>query len=103
MPREIGSDDMFTPRERGRFGDNESADNRGRAPRVTGASDLIDLTVYLMMDKPEKKAIAIRDPAKGATAPWVWVPRSMVEYVTAEPGLILLTLPQWLAKDKGLI
>jgi hypothetical protein len=103
MPREIGTDDMLAPRERGRFGDNESADNHGRARRVTGASDLIDLTVYLMMDKPDKKAIAIRDPAKGATAPWVWVPRSMVEYVNAEPGLILLTLPQWLAKDKGLI
>src|ERR1700689_494729 len=102
MTREIGTDDMFAPRERGRFGDNESPDNRGQAARVTGASDIIDLTVYLMMDKPDKKAIAIRDPAKGGTAPWVWVPRSMVEYVNAEPGLILLTLPQWLAKDKGL-
>jgi hypothetical protein len=102
MPREIGTDDMFTPRERGRFGDNESADKRVRPQRVNGASDLVDLTVWIMMDDPNKKAIAIADPAK-PTKTWIWLPRSQVEYVKAEPGLIVLTLPQWLAKDKGLI
>jgi hypothetical protein len=103
MPREIGTDDMFAPRERGRFGDNESADNRGRAQHVNGASDLIDLTVWLMMDNPDKKAIAVCDPAKPGKSPWIWIPRSQCEYVKVEPGLISLTLPQWLAKDKGLI
>ena len=93
---------MFAPRERGRFGENEEQHRPGRGPRVTGASDLIDLTVWVMMDNPDKKAIAVADPAKAGKT-WIWLPRSQIEYVKAEPGLIVLTLPQWLAKDKGLI
>jgi hypothetical protein len=103
MPREFDSADMFAPRERGRFGENEEQHRPGRGPRVTGASDIIDVTVWLMMDNPEKKAIAVSDPAKKGKPQWIWLPRSQVEYIKAEGGAILLTLPQWLAKDKGLI
>jgi len=98
MSRRFGTDDMFEPR--GRFGDNEM-----RAPRnrVTGASDLVDVTVYLMHDNPDKKAIAVCDPAKAGKAPWIWLPRSQIEYVKQEPGVVIVTLPEWLAKDKGLV
>ena len=56
-----------------------------------------------MLDNPDKKAIAVCDPAKPGKAPWVWLPRSQIEYVQVEPGLVEVTLPEWLAKDKGLL
>jgi hypothetical protein len=94
---------MFAPRERGRFGDNEASDERRDSRRVSGASNLTDLRVWLMLDNPDKKAIAVCDPAKPGKAPWVWLPRSQIEYVQVEPGLVEVTLPEWLAKDKGLL
>lgn len=96
MSRRFGTIDMFD-RDRDRFGDNESSPGR-----VTGTSNLVDVTVYLMHDKPEKKAIAVTDPAK-PNGGWIWLPRSQIEYVKTEPGIVIVTLPDWLAEKNGLL
>lgn len=95
MRRRFGTIDMFD-RDRGRFGDNEISG------RVTGASNLVDVMVYLMHDKAEKKAIAVRDPAK-AKGEWIWLPRSQIEYFETEPGIVIVTMPNWLAEKNGLL
>lgn len=95
MTRRFGSIDVFN-NDRGRFGDNENA------PRVTGASNLVDVTVYLMHDQPDKKAIAVLDPVK-KNGDWIWLPRSQIEYVEREPEIAIVTMPDWLAEKNGLL
>jgi hypothetical protein len=89
--------DMFSPPDRGRFGDNEQRAPKGR---VTGASDLIDLKLQLRQERP--LAIMVSDPAQGANAPWISLPRSQIEYV-ADGAFVTVTLPEWLAREKGLV
>jgi hypothetical protein len=101
VTRRMGTIDMFEA-DRGRFGENEIQHRPGRGPRVTGASNLVDVRVYLMHDKPEKKAIAVRDPTK-PHGEWIWLPRSQIEYVKREPGIVVVTLPDWLAEKNGLV
>jgi len=91
--------EKFQQPERGRFGDNESAPSRSH-PRVTGASDLVDLTLQLRQEKP--LAIAVTDPAKLSLG-WVWLPKSQIEYQKRQGAIVVVTLPEWLAKSKGLI
>lgn len=91
--------DMFEEPERGRFGDNES-EQRGRSPqRVNGASDLVDLVLQLQLEKP--LAIAVTDPAKPGSS-WVWLPKSQIEFEKVSAGCVKVTLPEWLARNKGL-
>jgi hypothetical protein len=92
--------DMFQEPERGRFGENELQHRPGAGPRVTGASNLIDLTLQLMKDNP--LSIAVRDPAHPG-AKWVFLPKSQVEFVEKGHGVVEVAMPSWLAKDKGLI
>jgi hypothetical protein len=91
--------DRFAPPQRGRFGDNESAQvPRARGPRVTGASDLIDL---LLVKRAETdKALGVADSRDSKV---IWLPRSQIEFEPQPGGLIRVTLPQWLAVDKGLL
>jgi hypothetical protein len=92
--------DNFQQPERGRFGDNEAAEPKARSkPRVTGASDLIDLTLRLMKDNP--LSIAVTDPAK-RDGKWIFLPKSQIEYRDIGHGTVIVTLPGWLAEDKGL-
>lgn len=83
--------DRASPRER--FGD---APVRGTD---SVRSDLVDLTLELRAEKP--LAIAVSDPAKRG-APWVWLPRSQIE-IARDGAAVTVTLPAWLAKDKGLV
>jgi hypothetical protein len=91
--------DMFEPPERGRFGDNEQH-RPGRGPKVNGASDLIDLTLTLREERPV--SIAVSDPAKPGTK-WTWLPKSQIEFEHGASGMVVVTMPEWLAKDKQLI
>lgn len=92
----------FQPRDRGLFGDNESRDDT----RVT-KSDLVDLDLILHNDNPDKKAIAVSTDRLTPFARWVWLPRSLIEYehkATARRTIVVrVTLPEPLAKEKGLI
>lgn len=93
--------DLFTPPDRGRFGDNEQQIRPGRGPKVSGASDLVDLTLHLVKDNP--LSIAVTDPAKGANQKWIFLPKSQVEYVDKGGGVVEVSMPSWLARDKGLV
>ena len=61
-------------------------------------SDLVDITALLLGETD--KAIRIDG---GHEAP-VWLPKSQVEYERNGDGsTFTVTLPEWLAKEKGLI
>jgi hypothetical protein len=94
--------DMFDDgeRPRGRFVEDEEQHRPGRGPRVTGASDLIDLTLELKQDRP--LSIGVVDPAKPG-AKLVFLPKSQIEFVAKGGGVVEVAMPSWLAKDKGLI
>lgn len=99
----------FADPERGRFGDNEAAPEKSTPrPRVTGASDLVDLDMFLHNDNPAKKAIAVSFAADTPFEKWVWLPRSLIEHVSLGSNIrgrrgVRVTLPEHVAKDKGLI
>jgi hypothetical protein len=86
--------DMFQDPERGRFGDNEQ-----RSERVTGAADLVDLKLILRQDRPNSIAVNEMDHPR---APWIFLPKSAIEYAHASAGYVEVTLPRSLAEEKGL-
>lgn len=95
--------DLFTERERGRFGENEARDD----DRVT-KSNLCDLDLILHNDNPSKQAIAVSLRADTPFIHWAWLPRSMIEYERTGIGadkaaLVRVTLPESLATSKGLV
>lgn len=92
--------DMFKVPKRGRFGDDEQQHRPGRGPKITGASDLIDLTLTIRAQT--QKAIQITDYAKPGIG-WIWLPKSQIEYEEKGRGIVVVTMPEWLARDKGLI
>lgn len=93
--------DMFAKPERGRFGDNETQHRPGRGPKVTGASDLIDLTLVVRDERP--RSIAVTDDSKPGSK-WIWLPRIAIEIVAeGVGGVCQITMPEWLAREKGFI
>ena len=98
--------DLFEPtderfkrgeRERGRFGDNETI--RGND---SVRSNLVDLKAYFVRSTEKGIGIARSDRA----GPTIWLPKSQIEIEPREPkggALIEVTLPSWLAREKGLI
>jgi hypothetical protein len=61
-------------------------------------SDLVDIAVVRHAET--EKAILISDTGDKKDA--VWVPKSQVE-IEDDGQTITVTMPEWLAKDKGLI
>lgn len=59
-----------------------------------GRSDLIDCAVQLHHETP--KAWLVSDDGDKARA--VWIPKSQAEFADG-----VVTMPEWLAKEKGLI
>lgn len=78
-----------------------------------GNSDLVDLELRIVRDDPDKKAIAVVDGSEEPRKPgdrgpaqltWFWLPRSQIEYTTPDrKGNTVVTLPEWLATEKGLV
>lgn len=104
--------DRFQPSDRGMFGDNEMAPAKPSASRVTGASDLRDLR---LARHHQTDAAVLVSSGGNLTRP-VWLPKSKVEIEeTGEfmhvwndeyrksAAVVVVTLPEWLAKQKGLI
>jgi hypothetical protein len=94
--------DRFQQPDRGRFGDNELASS---SPTKDARSDLVNLDLILKNDRPRTKAIAVtRD---GNSDDWIWLPRSQIEVeakgLGSEGHRVRVTMPRWLAKEKGLI
>ena len=95
MTRSRDTFDMFTPPDRGRFGDNESV--RGND---SVRSDLVDVTLILRDERP--LAIAVSQ-MQGAGAKWIWLPKSKIEFERKANNVVVVTLPGWMAKEKGLV
>jgi hypothetical protein len=105
--------DMFQDKDRGRFGDNEVQYPRHR--RVTGASDLVDITLCLHAEskRGQKEQGAIRVSSDGDDTKAQWLRKSQCEFVLTGrrqrskqgPGveIVTVTCPEWLAKEKGFI
>lgn len=64
-----------------------------------GKSNLVDLDMQILRET-EKAVLATLDvPDNG-----VWLPKSQIEIQdTVIEGIVSIALPEWLAKDKGLI
>ena len=104
--------EMFDRAERGRFGDNEAPSPR---QRVTGASDLVDLTMCMHAEskRGQKDQGAIRVSSDGDDAKAQWLPKSQCEFSLtgrrqrSKQGsgveIVIVTLPEWLAREKGLL
>lgn len=110
--------DLFAPRDRGRFGENEIADTR-TSSGVNGSSDILDLKMVLHAEthpgKKDQGAILASDNGDESRAKWM--PKSLVEFhkdgamvagtktdgQKIQLAACTVTLPQWLACDKGLI
>jgi hypothetical protein len=62
-------------------------------------SDLVDIAGYKRAETG--KAILFTDTGDEEDA--VWLPKSQIEMDDNKDGTVTVTLPEWLAKDKGLI
>lgn len=62
-------------------------------------SNLADLTVQLLHETDNAVLVKI-----GTWSEAVWLPKSQVEVeATGSDGLCEITLPQWLAEERGLV
>lgn len=62
-------------------------------------SDLIDITVHLLHETERAVLVTDSTPEHG-----VWLPRSQIEIEPADTGgLHVVTLPEWLAIERGLV
>ena len=87
--------DRFQSPDRGRFGDNES---HGGRKQITGKSDLVD--VALIRFAETAKAVLAGETLDKSKAKWL--PKSQVEIANdGRENFITVTMPQWLARDKG--
>lgn len=88
------SRDMFDDLPRGRFGDydNRNAD----VERVK----MFDTTLVLRQERATSIAITQTD---AANEKWIFLPLAMIEYRKLNTTTVEVTMPERLAKDKGLI
>lgn len=95
--------DRFSEPERGLFGDNELQERGHARPRVNGQSDLHDLTLTFRHEKPA--SIAVTDPSKPRLndGKWIWLAKSQIEFERGRGDTVVVTLPEWLAVEKGLL
>ena len=62
-------------------------------------SEIVDIEMQLHHETP--KAILCSKDGDRKTA--IWLAKSLVEYVIKKQNIILVTMPQWVALEKGLI
>lgn len=66
---------------------------------MAGNSDLVDLTLQLHAETA--KAVLVSDDGDKAKA--IWLPLSQIEIERKAKGIIVVTLPEWLATSRGLV
>ena len=66
---------------------------------MSGKSDLID--VSMTKHAETAKAILVSDTGDKDDA--IWLPKSQIEVDDDGHGNVTVTLPEWLATDKGLV
>ena len=62
-------------------------------------SEIVDIEMQLHHETPK----AILCSLGGKRDKGIWLAKSLVEYVTKKQNIIVVTMPQWLAYEKGLI
>lgn len=63
----------------------------------------IDVTIHAESKRGESNAGVILVSLDGEQTKAVWLPKSAVEFKQTNPKIFRVTLPEWLALDKGLI
>ena len=66
---------------------------------MSGKSDLIDLTMQLHAETG--KAVLVSDDGDKVRA--IWLPLSQVEIERKASGIVVVTMPEWLAIQRGLV
>ena len=62
-------------------------------------NDMIDISCTIVRDEDTDMAILVDD---GEVE--VWLPRSQIEYTAPDQkGITVVSLPEWLAEDRGLL
>jgi len=62
-------------------------------------SDLVDVTVQLHHET--ERAVLVSDDGDREKA--VWIPLSQCEVERRRGGVVIVTMPEWMALEKGLI
>lgn len=86
--------DMFEELPRGRCGDNET--RRDDVERVK----LVDVELTLRQERATSIAVT---QTTNASEKWIFLPLAMIEYRKLNATTVEVTIPERLAKDKGLI
>lgn len=89
--------DAFTPPNRDRFGDNECAPE---SATKDARSNLVDLLLRLENETVRALGVSRMDVAN---SPIQWLPKSQIEFQITSPFAVQVTLPRWLAREKGLV
>jgi hypothetical protein len=77
--------------------------------RSSKSNELADIEVKMVAETPQAWLVrwgdGIQSSAFGGKAPkeQAWVPKSQCELFNQRGGVSTLTLPQWLAEEKGMV
>lgn len=70
----------------------------------TGKSDLTDVSLEPRMVRGKAQAFFQGELDENDREVWIWLPLSQIEVSEKDDkGLVVVTMPEWLALDKGLI
>lgn len=90
--------EKFQAPDRGRFGENEDAHTSPKP--ISGKISLVDVAMIQFAETA--KAVLAGETLDKSKA--VWLPKSQVEiHNDGHDNFITVTMPGWLAKDKGLV
>lgn len=71
---------------------------------TTGKSDIIDVTLEPKFVKGKAQAFTQGEVDDTGREVWIWLPLSQIEVGEKDAGgTCEVSMPEWLAKDKGLI
>lgn len=90
--------DQFQPRDRGRFGDNESRETEVERLPAKGGKKLHDLECTVV--RRSERAAQLRIAHNGREE---WFPLSQIELTPLGGGKYTAAVPEWILKEKGLV
>lgn len=83
---------------RGLFGERELAATQTPLPC---RADRMEFTLQLRNDRP--LSIAVTEIGAGQGTPWIFLAKSEISWHGLGKGRVLVQMPQWMAREKGLI
>lgn len=70
---------------------------------TTGKSDIVDVSLEPRLRRDKAQAFFQGELDEDDKEIWIWLPLSQIEIEQGEGNLVTVSLPEWLALDKGLI